>query len=105
MPETHDPAGLGELLEPGGDVHPVAVEVAVGLVDHVAEVDADAEADALRLGHLRLALGHALLDQHRAAHRVDDARELDQRAVAHELDDAALVLGDERLDRTPCGAP
>ena len=57
----HDPAGLGELLEPGGDVHPVAVDV-LALDDHVAEVDADPEADALRLGHRRLALGHATLD-------------------------------------------
>src|SRR3954471_12188033 len=36
-----------ELLEPGGDVDPVAIEVAVGLADHVAQVDADAEPDAL----------------------------------------------------------
>ena len=57
------------------------------------------------LGHLGLALGHALLDEHGAAHRVDDARELDQGAVAHELDDAPLVLGEERLDELPCGAP
>ena len=63
----HHPARLGELLQPGGDVHPVAVEVAVGLADHVAEVDADPEADALGLGHRRLALGHALLDRDRAA--------------------------------------
>ena len=42
-------AGLGELLQARRDVHPVAVEVAVCFVDHVAEVDADAEADALRL--------------------------------------------------------
>ena len=59
----HHAARLGELLEAGGDVHPVAVEVAVGLADHVAEVDADPEADALLFGHARLALGHALLDQ------------------------------------------
>ena len=95
----HDPARLGELLEPGGDVDAVAVEVAVVLADHVAEVDADAEADALLLGHLRLALRHAALDRDRAGDRVDDARELAERAVAHELDDAAAVLGDERLDQ------
>ena len=50
------------------------------------------------VGHLRLALGHAPLDEHGAAHRVDNARELDEGAVAHELDDAALVLGDQGLD-------
>ena len=96
----HDPAGLGELLEAGGDVHPVAVDV-LALDDHVAEVDADPEADALGLGHARLPLGHAALDRDRARDGVDDAGELAERAVAHELDDAAAVLGDERLDELP----
>ena len=93
-----DPARLGQALQPRGDVHAVAVDVPVGLVDDVAQVDADPEADALVLGHRRLALGHALLDRDRAGDRIDDAGELDKAAVAHELDDAAVVLGDERLD-------
>jgi hypothetical protein len=91
-------AGLRELLEAGRDVHAVAVEVAVGLVDDVAEVDADPEADALVLGDVPLPLGHASLHEDGAADRVDDAGELAERAVAHELDDAAPVLGDERPD-------
>jgi hypothetical protein len=90
--------GIGELLQASGDVHPVTVEVAVGLMDHVAKIDADPQAYALRLRPVCLALGHAPLDQHRTAHGVDDAPELDQRPIAHELDDAALVLGDERLE-------
>ena len=45
----HDPTRLGELLEARHHVHAVAVEVAVGFADHVAEVDADPEADALLL--------------------------------------------------------
>ena len=92
----HDPAGLGELLEAGGDVHAIAVDV-LALDDHVAEVDADPEANALGLGHARLPLGHAALDRDRARHGVDDGGELAERAVAHQLDDAAAVLGDERL--------
>ncbi len=94
-----DAARLGELLESRRDVHPVAIEVAVGVVDDIAEVDADPAAEALRLGHRILALGHSPLNEQGAAHRVDDARELDQGAVAHQLDDASLVLGDERVDQ------
>jgi hypothetical protein len=45
------------------------------LNDHVAEVDADAEPDPLLLRHLGLALGHAALDLHSAAHGVDNAME------------------------------
>ena len=104
MPETSTPPGSAQLLQAGGDVDAVAVDV-LALDDHVAEVDADAERDALGLGHVPLALGHALLDRDRAGDRVDDAGELDQRAVAHQLDDPALVLGDQRVDRAPRGAP
>ena len=92
-----DPARLGQGLEPRGDVDPVAEDVAA-LVDDVADVDADAEADALGLGDVRLPLGHAALDRDRAGDRVDDAGELAEDAVAHQLDDAPAVLGDERLD-------
>ena len=101
----HDPAGLGQLLEPGGDVDPVAVEVAVALADHVAEVDADPEADALGLGDLGLALGHALLDRHRAATASTTEANSTERAVAHQLDDAALVLGEQRVDAAPRVGP
>ena len=92
-----DAAGLRQALQAGGDVDAVAEEIAV-LEDHVAQIDADAEADALVLRRVRLPLGHALLDQHGALHGVDHAAELAQRAIAHELDDAAVVLGDQRLD-------
>jgi hypothetical protein len=39
------------------------------------------------------------LDLDRAAHRVDDARELDEQPVARGLDDASLVLGDLAVDQ------
>ena len=92
-----DPARLGQGLQPRGDVHPVAEDVA-GLVDDVADVDADAEADAFGLGDGRLPLGHAALDRDRAGDRVDGARKLAEDAVAHQLDDTPAMLGDERLD-------
>src|SRR5690348_17353271 len=87
-----DAARSGEGLEAGGDVHAVAVDV-LALDDHVAEVDADAEADALPVGNVRLPPGHALLDRDRARDAVDDRGELAQHAVADELDDPPAVLG------------
>ena len=50
-------------------------------------------------GDLRLRLGDDLLDRDRAGHGIDHRGELDDGAVAHQLDDAALVLGQQRVDR------
>jgi len=47
--ETDRP-GLGDALEPRGDIDAVAHEVAVGFLDNVAQVDADAKLDAAVLG-------------------------------------------------------
>ena len=44
-----DPAGLGKRLEPRGDIDAVAIDVVPSTSD-VAEIDADAEFDALVLG-------------------------------------------------------
>ena len=93
-----DATRWGQSLQPRGDVHPATVDVAVGFIDDVAEVDTDPEANALRLRHGGLSLGHAALDCDRARDRVHHARELAERAVAHELHDTATVLSDERLD-------
>ena len=96
-----DAARLAQLLQARGDIHPIAVDVPARFTDDVAQIDADPEADALLLGHARLAVRHAVLDRDGAGHRIDDAVELAQRAVAHEVDDAAVVLGDKRLDELP----
>ena len=92
-----DTAWLGHAFQPGGDVDPVAVDV-LALDDHVADVDADPEPDALGRGQVQLAPGHARLDRHRAGHRLDDGSELAQGAVTRQVDDPAAVLGEERLD-------
>ena len=89
-----DAARLGEALQARGDVDAVAEDVAV-FEDDVADVDADAVADAPIFGLGRLALGHAVLDRDRAFDRIDRAAELDQGAVAGELDHTAVVLGDQ----------
>jgi hypothetical protein len=71
------PAGIGQGFDPGGDVDAVAVEV-VALNDHVAEIDTDAQFDAVVGRDIRVAFRHRVLDFDRAAHRVDDARKLDE---------------------------
>ena len=97
-PGNKHAAWFGQLLETGGDVHGIAVNFAALLVDDIAEVDPDAEADAIRCHNVLLPLGHALLEEDGAADRVDDAGELAQSPVADPVDDAAVVPGDERVD-------
>ena len=91
------PRQAAPALEPRRDVDAIAVDV-VAVDDHVAEVDADPELDAVRRLEVRVVLGDAPLHLDRALDSVDHARELDQRAVAGELDDAAAMLGDPGLD-------
>ena len=74
-----DRAGLGDAFQPRGDIDAVAHQVAVALLDHVAEMDADAELDAPVGRHAGIALDHAVLHFDGAAHGVDDAAELDDR--------------------------
>ena len=98
-----DAARLGQRLQPRGDVDAVAVDV-VALDDDVAEIDADAEDDALGPPAApALRRGHRLLDRDGALDGVDDAGELDQHAVAHQLDDAAAMLG--TIGSSDCLAP
>ena len=100
-----DRARLCDPLQSRGDVDAVAHEVAVGLLDHVAEVDADAEHDAAVLGNAGIAFDHGVLNLDRAAHRVDDAAELDNAAVAGALDDAPMVDRDGRIDQIAAQRP
>ena len=94
-----DRAGLGDAFQPRGDVDAVAHQIAVALLDDVAEMNADPEDDAAVLGHAGVALDHGVLNFDRAAHGVDDAAELDDRAVAGALDDAPVMHGDGRVDQ------
>ena len=93
-----DAAGLGQLLEPGGDVDALAVAV-LALDDHLAQIDADPDLDALIVGTCGIALGEAALQRHRAFDRIDDRAELGEHAVAHELEDAPVMAGDLGLEQ------
>ena len=94
-----NPAGIGNALDPRSDVDPIAHQVAVGLLDHVAEMNADPEFDAFVLRDAGVALGRAALDRDGAAHRVDDAAELDDEAVAGALDHPAVMRPDRRIEK------
>ncbi len=94
-----DRAGLGDPLQPRGDVDAVAHQIAVALLDHVAQMNADPEFDPPVLRHAGVALDHRVLDLDRATHGVDDAAEFDQRPVAGPLDHAPVVDGDGRVDQ------
>ena len=83
----------------GGDINPVAHEVAVGLFDDIAEMNADPKFDALVGRDLGVALDHRPLDFDGKAHSVDDTAEFDDAAVARALDDAAMMRSDGGIDQ------
>ena len=113
-PAAHLPVGVlgqadrprfGDAFEPRGDVDAIAHEIAVGLLDNIAQMNADAEHDATVFRHARVALDEAVLNLDRAAHRVDHAAELDDRAVSGALDDAAVVDGDGGVEQIAAQRP
>ena len=79
-------AQLCQGLQPSSDVDTVAVDV-VAVNDHVAQINADAEYDALVLGHIGVAVSHRSLDLKGAADSIDDTGEFRQYAVAGSLDE------------------
>ncbi len=94
-----DRARLAHALQARRDVDAIAHQVAVALLDHVAQVNADAEFDALFGRDPCVALDHGVLHFESAAHRVDDAAKLDNAAVAGALDDTAMMHGDCGIDQ------
>ena len=102
--ETDRP-GLGDALQPRGDIDAVAHQVAVDFLDHVAEMDADPKFDALVRRDPSVALDHRPLDFNGAVHCVDDTPELNDVAVARALDDAAMMRGDGGIDEIATEAP
>src|SRR5262245_66231002 len=62
-----DAAGLGERLDPSGNVDAIAVYV-VAIDDDIAEIDADGDIEAGGFWLARIALRHAALEVGRAEH-------------------------------------
>jgi hypothetical protein len=83
----------------------VAHQIAVGLFDHVAQMNADAVFDASLGRQAGVALDHAVLHFDRATHGVDHAAELDETAVAGALDGAPAMRGDGGVDQIAVQRP
>ena len=98
-------AGLGDPLQPRGDVDAVAHQVAVALLDDIAQVDADAELDALIRRDSDVALDHRVLNLDSAAHGLDHAAKFDQRPVARALEHSAIMAGDRGIDEIGAQRP
>ena len=67
-----DRAGLCDPFQSRRDVDAVTHQVAVRLFDDVAQMNADAELDALFGRDVRIASDHVVLHVDRAAHCIDD---------------------------------
>jgi hypothetical protein len=86
-------------LEPGRYIDPVAKNVLL-IDDDVALMNTYPERDALIDQNLRIALHHCGLDCNRAAHGIDDTRELDEHAIACRPDNATMVGRNHRIDKS-----
>jgi hypothetical protein len=84
----------GHGLEPGGDVHAVAVDPAIPVHQHVPDVDAHAEFHAPGLGQGRISLAYRLLDRDRRFEGIDHRREFREDRIYGRIDDAASAGGD-----------
>jgi hypothetical protein len=90
-------AGLGERLDPGGDVDAIAKDV-VAIDDYIAEVDTDPQLEPA-FGRERIVdptRGALHLDG--AVDRVDDTREIGKQAVARCTDDPSAMRPDKGVD-------
>ena len=95
---NEDAARLGQLLQPRGDVHALAIEVVV-LHHHVAKVDADAVPHLLSFRQLAVARRQLALHLDRALHGFHYAGELGDHRVAPGVDGAAVMPLDQRIHR------
>src|SRR5262245_13471552 len=101
-----DAARLSQHLQAGSDVDPVT-EYVVAVDNDVAEVDADAEGDALVLRHLRALGCNVRLYFDGTTYCIDHTRKFQQQPVSSGLDDATALLGNSRNDdfATQCFQP
>ena len=94
-----DAARIGNTFEPRRDIDSVTHQIAVALLDHIAEVNTDAELDATFRRKTGIALDHAVLHLDGAAHGIDYAAELNDASVAGAFDHATVVDTDGRGDQ------
>jgi hypothetical protein len=100
-----DRARLGDPFQPGGDIDAVAHQIAVALLDDVADVNPDAELDSPVLRHAGVALDEAVLNFDRAADRVHDAAKLDDASITGAFHGTAVMSGNSRVDEVAAQTP
>ena len=79
--------------------HTIAHKISVALLDHIAQVNSNAELDSALGRHSSVALDHRVLNFHGEAHGVDDAAELNQSPIAGALDGAPFVHRNSGVDQ------
>jgi hypothetical protein len=93
-----DPAGLGDVFQPCSDVDAIAEDIS--FLDHdIANMDTDAEFDALVGWHSSIALRHPALLLNGTSGGVHSTGELDEDSVAGAFNNAAAVLRDRRIQK------
>jgi hypothetical protein len=100
-----DRAGLANPLESGSDVNAIAHEVAIGFLQHVTKMNADAEQDLPVGWQTSIAFDHPILDLDRTPNCIDHATELDQDAVPSPLHHTAVMGRDRRVDQVSSQGP
>ncbi len=85
---AHAAGGGGERCEAGGDIERRAVNIAIGLLDDIAKVDADAQADAQAVFQVGFQLIHGHLDLDRAGDGIDCAAKFREHAIAGKFENA-----------------
>ena len=88
------PTRVGNLLEPGGDIHAVP-EHLVLLDEDIADIDADPEPELALVRHFGVESLDTPLDGDRRLGCSHRARELRQEAVSRRVDDPSMMIGDD----------
>ena len=100
-----DRARLGDAFQPRGNVDAIAHQVAVALLDHVAEMNANSKLNPPLGRKAGVALNHAGLHLDGAAHRVDYAAELNDDTIAGSLHHPPIMHGDYRVGQVAAERP
>ena len=92
-------ARISNAFEPRRDIDAITHQVAVALLDHIAEMDADAKLDPTLGRKPGVPLDHTVLHLDGATHSIDYAAELNEDAIARPLNDAAVMQSDRRVEQ------
>jgi hypothetical protein len=76
-----DSVGFSDTLETRGDIDTIAHQIAVALLDYIAQMDTDTELDTTLGRQAGVPLDHAVLHLNSASQSIDDAAKLDKTSV------------------------